>query len=455
MTDDDLFAGAGRASHYEEGDGARPSPPPPWPRHSDPATYQAPPVYGVGAGGVPAPPPAPSTGHEGQPATQYGSAYGGQYGVPYGGQSAGQSAPFPDSYLPEGYRAAAQAQHQAPAAGQVGSPSGVAPQGRAGDAPARREAETADALTPERLLRRRAAVPESGWRRAVYRASGGRVNPGNSKDVVRRLQLQRDATARCTGQTRFVVVMSRKGGVGKTTTAALLGMTLAELRPDRVVALDANPDRGTLADRAPRTTNSTVLDVVASADTIGSFADMSRLVSRDDATRLDVIASETDPERARAFVGRDYKKVADLLSGYYSIVITDCGTDLTHDVMPTILEHADAVVVVAGAAVEEARLASETLDKLARVGDGRLAREAVVAIQSASSTPVHVEEVVSHFETRARAVVRVPRDEHLAEGSVIELGRLAGATRRAALELAASVVRGISDDVPTRQQHTH
>ena len=46
-------------------------------------------------------------------------------------------------------------------------------------------------------------------------------------------------------------VLSRKGGVGKTTVTTLLGMVLAELREDRVIAMDANPDRGTLSDRSP------------------------------------------------------------------------------------------------------------------------------------------------------------------------------------------------------------
>ena len=43
-----------------------------------------------------------------------------------------------------------------------------------------------------------------------------------------------------------VAVLSLKGGVGKTTTAVGLGATFATLRGDRVIAVDANPDRGTL-----------------------------------------------------------------------------------------------------------------------------------------------------------------------------------------------------------------
>src|SRR5437016_6077867 len=43
-----------------------------------------------------------------------------------------------------------------------------------------------------------------------------------------------------------IAVISPKGGVGKTTTAALLGTLLAMIRSDRVIAVDSNPDYGTL-----------------------------------------------------------------------------------------------------------------------------------------------------------------------------------------------------------------
>ena len=46
-----------------------------------------------------------------------------------------------------------------------------------------------------------------------------------------------------------IAVVSPKGGVGKTTTTALLGSLLAFLRRDRVVAVETNPDWGSLGRR--------------------------------------------------------------------------------------------------------------------------------------------------------------------------------------------------------------
>lgn len=330
------------------------------------------------------------------------------------------------------------------AAPQPDIPAAPAVAAQSDDAPSRRP-ESSDALTPERLLRRRRTVPESGWRRAAYKMTGGRWNPGDSPEVRERIGLESRALARISGETRFVAVLARKGGVGKTTTTITLGKNLAELRPDQVAALDGNPDRGTLADRTEKNTTATVQDLVASAQMIDGYPAMSKMVNRDAVTRLDVIASETDPHKARAFGAGDYKTATDVLSGFYNIVLTDCGTDFTHEVMTAILSRADAIVVVAGAAVDEATLGSETLDMVDALGFPHLAANAVVVVQSASQTPVNVTEILHHFDSRARAVVRIPRDEHLAEGSAVDLDRLAPATRRAILELAAAVIDEVSD----------
>ena len=79
-----------------------------------------------------------------------------------------------------------------------------------------------------------------------------------------------------------------------------MGMAFADAREDRIVAIDANPDRGTLAERINKQTRVTVRDVVHRAASITGFTDFSTLVSRDE-TRLDVLASDTDPLLSEAF----------------------------------------------------------------------------------------------------------------------------------------------------------
>jgi MinD-like ATPase involved in chromosome partitioning or flagellar assembly len=246
------------------------------------------------------------------------------------------------------------------------------------------------------------------------------------------------------GGTRFVAVLSRKGGVGKTTISTLLGMAMADVREDRVIAIDANPDRGTLAERIPKQTRATVRDLVMRADSIQAFSEFQTLVSRDD-TRLDVLASDSDPLVADAFDEDDYTIVADLASRFYSVAITDCGTGIVHSAMRATLQRADAVVVVSGGSVDEARLASETLTWLESNGYEGLVENAVVALNTATqgTNLVKLEEIEAHFQSRVREIVRMPYDPSLATGSTITYAELRPITREAARELAALVVDGL------------
>jgi MinD-like ATPase involved in chromosome partitioning or flagellar assembly len=308
-------------------------------------------------------------------------------------------------------------------------------------------AETAAMLTDKRLInvrKKRRPAPEGFWPELVYKSSAHLINVGDSIRVRERKALDARINKQFEGGTRFIPVFTRKGGVGKTTVTTLLGMAMASVRDDRVIAIDANPDRGTLAERITKTTHSTVRDVVKHAKDIYGFTDFSEMVSRDE-TRLDVLASDTDPRLAQAFDENDYNVVADQAAKYYSVALTDCGTGIVHSVMAATLRRADAIVIVSGGSVDEARLASETLTWLESNGYPELARNAVVAINTAThaTTLVKLEEIEAHFNSRVRAVVRMPYDQHLAAGSIVNYRDLRPLTRSSARDLAALVMDGL------------
>ncbi|HWI30470.1 MAG TPA: MinD/ParA family protein [Microbacterium sp.] len=307
--------------------------------------------------------------------------------------------------------------------------------------------ETADLLTADRLLEHQQVVqsePEGLWRHLVYSLSGRRINLGDNKHARDRKELSRRIAGQIQGGARFVPVLSRKGGVGKTTITALLGMALADARDDRIIAVDANPDRGTLADRIARPSGKTVRDLVRASSQIAGYNDISNIVARDE-TRLDVLASDTDPHVSEAFSDVDYREVAHVAAHYYSIVLTDTGTGIVHSVMGATLDLADQLVVVAGLSIDEARLASETLTWLEANGYSEQVRNAVVVLNQASpgAPVVRLDEVETHFRSRVRDVVRMPYDPLIATGSAITFRDLQPATRLAARELAAKVVEGL------------
>lgn len=310
--------------------------------------------------------------------------------------------------------------------------------------------EPAAMLTAERLVntprRGRKPAPEGFFQSLLYHATFRLVNVGDSYRVRVRKALDARIGKPFEGGTRFVAVLTRKGGVGKTTISTLLGMALADVREDRVIAIDANPDRGTLAERVPKQTRATVRDVVTRAPSIQAFSEFQTLITRDH-TRLDVLASDSDPLVAEAFDENDYNIVADVAERFYSVAVTDCGTGIVHSVMRATLQRADGIVVVSGGSVDEARLASETLTWLESNGYTDLAANAIVAINTATqgTNLVKLEEIEAHFQSRVRDIVRIPYDPTLATGSVIRYDELRPMTRDAARDLAALVVDGLPE----------
>ena len=313
--------------------------------------------------------------------------------------------------------------------------------------PARAQAPEQDGaadLTEDALVRELDELPPPGWRRWVHWWTGGLIDPGPGRDeLARRALLHR--VRRPLPSPHRVAVMSIKGGVGKTTVAACLGLTLAEHRGDRVVVLDANPDAGTLAERLTGEPGVTVRELLRDLDRIHSWSDMSRYTSL--AGRLQVVASEQDP--ADVFGREEYERVSALLGRYFDLTVTDSGTGLVHSAMAGTLTIADGLVVVGSPTVDGAGRAAKTLDWLCAHGHAQLAADAVVLLNhDRVSADVDAGRIHAYFAARCRAVVDVPHDPHLAVGGRIDPARLREPTRTAFLRLAAEVADGFRDGGP-------
>lgn len=295
-------------------------------------------------------------------------------------------------------------------------------------------------------MRRMKRTPQSGWRKALYLGTGKLINPGESPADRRRRELISRVNQPLRGCYK-IAMLSLKGGVGKTTTTTTLGSTFASLRGDRVVAVDANPDRGTLSQKIPIETTATVRHLLRDADRITRYSDV-RAYTSQGASRLEILASEQDPAVSEAFSEHDYKRVVALLEHFYNILLTDCGTGLMHSAMKGVLDSADSLVVVSSGSVDGARSASATLDWLDAHGYGDLVSRSVAVINSVrpKAGSVDLDKLGAHFAARVREVVRIPFDPHLEEGAEIELERLQPATRVALLELAAAVADGFTAD---------
>ncbi|TDQ50281.1 MinD-like ATPase involved in chromosome partitioning or flagellar assembly [Actinorugispora endophytica] len=294
-------------------------------------------------------------------------------------------------------------------------------------------------LDAETLFRPAHRAPSGGWRKAVHNATFGLVRPGESAVEVERRERVAVVKTPLSGGHHRIAVLSLKGGVGKTTTTAALGATLASLRGDRVIAVDANPDRGTLADKVRSETATSIRDLLNDRARIYRYADIRAFTSQAP-SRLEILASDLDPAVSEAFSDADYREVCRLIERFYSIALTDCGTGLLHSAMRAVLALADQIVLVSPPSLDGARSASATLDWLRAHGHAALVRDAVVVLSMVrrdNRSGVDLDRLQQHFAERCRAVVRVPFDPHLEQGGEVDLRALRPATRDAYTELAA------------------
>ncbi|WP_369375965.1 SCO5717 family growth-regulating ATPase [Streptomyces sp. cg36] len=395
------------------------------------------------APGAPVPPP-------GAPVPPQGG-----YGFPQPG-AAGAPQPHPLAQPQPQPPAPAQAQPlpqaQPPAAGPVdprsgtGWPSPVAHDQRERSVPGAPLGYTAAVeLSSDRLLRNSKQKAKSS------RNPGGnsRFKFGGKKEEAERqqkLNLIRTPVLSC----YRIAVISLKGGVGKTTTTTALGATLATERQDKILAIDANPDAGTLGRRVRRETGATIRDLVQAIPYLNSYMDIRRFTSQAP-SGLEIIANDVDPAVSTTFNDEDYRRAIDVLGKQYPIILTDSGTGLLYSAMRGVLDLADQLIIISTPSVDGASSASTTLDWLSAHGYADLVQRSLTVISGVRETGkmIKVDDIVQHFQTRCRGVVVVPFDEHLAAGAEVDLDMMRPKTREAYFHLSALVAE---DFVRAQQQ---
>uniref|UniRef100_UPI0005BE52B7 MinD/ParA family ATP-binding protein n=1 Tax=Streptomyces sp. NRRL WC-3725 TaxID=1463933 RepID=UPI0005BE52B7 len=301
-------------------------------------------------------------------------------------------------------------------------------------------------LSSDRLLNNKRQKAKSG-RPA---AAGGRFKLGGKKEEAerqRKLELIRTPVLSC----YRIAVISLKGGVGKTTTTTALGSTLATERQDKILAIDANPDAGTLGRRVRRETGATIRDLVQAIPYLNSYMDIRRFTSQAP-SGLEIIANDVDPAVSTTFNDEDYRRAIDVLGRQYPVILTDSGTGLLYSAMRGVLDLADQLIIISTPSVDGASSASTTLDWLSAHGYADLVSRSLTVISGVRETGkmIKVEDIVAHFETRTRGVIVVPFDEHLAAGAEVDLDMMRPKTREAYFNLAAMVAEDF-----TRHQQAH
>ncbi|MFE0739075.1 MinD/ParA family protein, partial [Streptomyces sp. NPDC058855] len=424
---------------------AQPWPAPPAAGPQPPAPQPMPPAAPVPP--APVPPqaqPQPQPGGYGYPQQQPGYGYppapqAGGYGYPQAQPH--PQPPVPPQPQPGGYGYPQEAQGPVDPRTGAAWPSAVTHDQRERSVPGAPLGYTAAVeLSSDRLLRNNKQKPKSS------RNPGGaaRFKLGGKKEEAerqRKLELIRTPVLSC----YRIAVISLKGGVGKTTTTTALGATLATERQDKILAIDANPDAGTLGRRVRRETGATIRDLVQAIPYLHSYMDIRRFTSQAP-SGLEILANDVDPAVSTTFNDEDYRRAIDVLGKQYPIILTDSGTGLLYSAMRGVLDLADQLIIISTPSVDGASSASTTLDWLSAHGYADLVQRSITVISGVRETGkmIKVEDIVQHFQTRCRGVVVVPFDEHLAAGAEVDLDMMRPKTREAYFHLSAMVAEDFS-----------
>ncbi|MGW4750144.1 nucleotide-binding protein, partial [Streptomyces sp. NPDC004290] len=295
-------------------------------------------------------------------------------------------------------------------------------------------------LSSDRLLRNNKQKPKS----SRNPGAANRFKLGGKREEAerqRKLDLIRTPVLSC----YRIAVISLKGGVGKTTTTTALGATLATERQDKILAIDANPDAGTLGRRVRRETGATIRDLVQAIPYLHSYMDIRRFTSQAP-SGLEILANDVDPAVSTTFNDEDYRRAIDVLGKQYPVILTDSGTGLLYSAMRGVLDLADQLIIISTPSVDGASSASTTLDWLSAHGYADLVQRSITVISGVRETGkmIKVEDIVQHFQTRCRGVVVVPFDEHLAAGAEVDLDMMRPKTREAYFHLSAMVAEDFS-----------
>ena len=304
-----------------------------------------------------------------------------------------------------------------------------------------------DELVPSgRAEKRRSA--RRGFAGFFNRVSGGLLSlrPGSAE-----AQELSDADSRRGEETQIrqatwnravsILVANRKGGVGKTPTALILGGVLASIRGGSVAVLEVTDDPGALGYRAEGSPPRGLGELVRDVDSITSAGQLAGYTAPQ-TSFASVIASTGHRAHLTA---ANVIAVSGLIDEFYAIRVMDSGNQPTSSAFMGAVEVADVLVIPvlnAGDAVLEA---VALLDHLRSSGPkGQTLADGAIVVRLTDGRPedpkvmTRIDRVLT--DANPAHVLHVPFDAHIAERGQITLATLEVPTVRAFTGIAERVV---------------
>jgi MinD-like ATPase involved in chromosome partitioning or flagellar assembly len=236
---------------------------------------------------------------------------------------------------------------------------------------------------------------------------------------------------------RQIAVTSIRGGSGKSTVTALLGMTYAHYRKDPVLFVEADPALGSLPLRlgvqSLRWTTSDIANIVqpqmSLLDVTGYLVQLPGNAWLLPGSQGQIGAMLDTVSYGRAMVA---------LRRYFGVTVVDCET-LPAEVARVALSAAQARVLTAPATLEGVTSTHAVLQWMRGLPRRGIEGTVVVLIELAPHPGLDLDAAVKKLAATGAGVHVLPYDRHLAAGGTIRTELLAYPTREAVTRFAADV----------------
>jgi pilus assembly protein CpaE len=163
---------------------------------------------------------------------------------------------------------------------------------------------------------------------------------------------------------KIIVVYSPKGGVGTTTVATNLGVTLHS-NETPVVLVDGNLQFGDIAVFLNEQGKNSVVDLAPRVDELDPEVVESVLLTHQ-TSGIKLLAAPTRPEYAESVSGEQFAKVLQYLKRMFAYVVVDSSSILT-DIVLAALDSSDVLILLTTQeipAIKDARILLDVLDVL-------------------------------------------------------------------------------------------
>lgn len=257
----------------------------------------------------------------------------------------------------------------------------------------------------------------------VYNAESGRI-------------AALDSTQRVVWSSKVISVFSAKGGLGKTTIAANLAVSLAE-KNKKVALVDLDLQFGDVSIFMDAEPKDTIADLVQDVDF--SSIDSVRSYMTVHPSGVHLICAPKSPEYADIVTGEKVQSLIGLLRSYYDYVIIDTATSFS-DATLSALESSSQILFVTGLDISILKNSKTAMGILESLGQKKKIRTIINrAIEINSISTADVQRIVD-----APILSRIPSDYMMAVAALNRGQPFVQSAPKAKLSLA---IKDIADKI--------